>query len=44
MYNALIDAFAIPGQQNMSALTDMITQIKAKSTVTKSRVISTCSV
>ena len=44
MYNALIDAFAIPGQQNMSALTDMITQIKAKSTVTKSRVVSTCSV
>ncbi|PIL23741.1 ATP-binding cassette transporter [Ganoderma sinense ZZ0214-1] len=31
MYNALVSAFTIPGPQNMSALTDMITQIKAKS-------------
>ena len=33
MYNALVAAFAIPGAQNMSALTDMISQVKAKSTV-----------
>ena len=33
MYNALVSAFAIPGSQNMSALTDMISQIKRKSTV-----------
>ena len=33
LYNALVSAFAIPGPQNMSALTDMVTQIKAKSTV-----------
>lgn len=32
LYNALVDAFAIPGKQNMSALTDMIAQIKDKST------------
>ncbi|RDX42676.1 alpha-amylase [Lentinus brumalis] len=32
LYNALVEAFAIPGPQNMSALADMITQIKAKST------------
>ncbi|RPD65845.1 alpha-amylase [Lentinus tigrinus ALCF2SS1-7] len=32
LYNALVDAFAIPGKQNMSALTDMVAQIKAKST------------
>nr|VWO98713.1 N/A [Ganoderma boninense] len=31
MYNALVSAFTIPGPQNISALTDMITQIKAKS-------------
>ncbi|OBZ75401.1 Alpha-amylase 1 [Grifola frondosa] len=28
MYNALVDAFSIPGPQNMSALTDMISQLK----------------
>ena len=33
MYSALVDAFVIPGKQNMSALTDMIAQIKEKSTV-----------
>ncbi|EJF62461.1 alpha-amylase [Dichomitus squalens LYAD-421 SS1] len=31
MYNALVSAFAIPGAQNMSALTDMVSQIKSKS-------------
>ena len=30
MYNALVQAFAIPGPQNMSALKDMITQSKQK--------------
>ncbi len=30
MYGALVDAFAIPGPQNMSAMTDMIAQSKAK--------------
>lgn len=30
MYNALVEAFAIPGPQNMSALKDTITQSKAK--------------
>ncbi|CDO69036.1 Glycoside Hydrolase Family 13 protein [Trametes cinnabarina] len=30
-YNALVSAFAIPGAQNMSALTDMIAQVKQKS-------------
>ncbi len=33
LYNALVSAFTIPGPQNMSALTDMVSQIKAKSTV-----------
>ncbi|KAI1790754.1 alpha-amylase [Ganoderma leucocontextum] len=32
LYNALVSAFTIPGPQNMSALTDMVAQIKAKST------------
>ncbi|KAI0665092.1 alpha-amylase [Cubamyces menziesii] len=31
MYNALVDAFTIPGSQNMSAVTTMIEQIKQKS-------------
>ncbi|OJT14173.1 Alpha-amylase 1 [Trametes pubescens] len=31
MYNALVQAFTIPGPQNMSAVTDMIAQIKQKS-------------
>ncbi|OSD02788.1 glycoside hydrolase family 13 protein [Trametes coccinea BRFM310] len=31
VYNALVAAFAIPGAQNMSALTDMIAQVKQKS-------------
>ena len=30
MYNALVEAFAIPGPQNMSAMTDMIAQSKQK--------------
>ncbi|KAI0698482.1 alpha-amylase [Cytidiella melzeri] len=30
MYNALVDAFAIPGAQNMSALVDMIAQTQLK--------------
>lgn len=30
MYGALVDAFTIPGKQNMSALTDMIAQSKQK--------------
>lgn len=29
-YNALVNAFVLPGAQNMSALTDMIAQSKAK--------------
>jgi alpha-amylase len=29
MYNALVEAFAIPGPQNMSALVDMINQSEA---------------
>ena len=33
MYNALVDAFTIPGSQNMSAVTTMIEQIKQKSSV-----------
>ncbi len=37
LYNALVDAFAIPGPQNMSALADTVAQIQAKSTVTPSR-------
>ncbi|KAI0637259.1 alpha-amylase [Trametes polyzona] len=32
MYNALVEAFTIPGPQNMSAVTEMIKQIKQKST------------
>ncbi|KAI0747849.1 alpha-amylase [Daedaleopsis nitida] len=32
MYNALVDGFAIPGKQNMSAVIDMLAQIKDKST------------
>lgn len=28
MYNALVDAFTIPGPLNMSAMTDMIAQCK----------------
>ncbi|KAH9901106.1 alpha-amylase [Cubamyces lactineus] len=31
MYNALVEAFTIPGAQNMSAVTTMIEQIKQKS-------------
>lgn len=30
MYNALVEAFAIPGPQNMSAMSDMIAQSKQK--------------
>ncbi|KAH0830442.1 glycoside hydrolase family 13 protein [Lanmaoa asiatica] len=30
MYTAIVDAFAIPGQQNMSAMTDTIAQSKQK--------------
>lgn len=30
MYGALVDTFAIPGQQNMSSLADMITQSQQK--------------
>lgn len=30
MYNALVEAFAIPGPQNMSAVTDTIVQSKQK--------------
>ncbi|KIP10336.1 glycoside hydrolase family 13 protein [Phlebiopsis gigantea 11061_1 CR5-6] len=30
MYNALVEAFAIPGPQNMSAMTDVIAQSKQK--------------
>ena len=30
MYTALVEAFAIPGVQNMSALTDMVAQSKAQ--------------
>ncbi|KAJ3528036.1 hypothetical protein NM688_g8046 [Phlebia brevispora] len=30
MYTALVEAFALPGPQNMSALTDMVQQSKAK--------------
>ena len=33
MYTALIDTFAIPGAQNISALVDMINQSKAKFSV-----------
>lgn len=36
MYNALVQAFTIPGPQNMSAVTDMIAQIKQKSSVRRS--------
>ena len=30
MYDAIVNTFAIPGQQNMTALTDMIAQSKQK--------------
>ena len=30
MYNALVDAFAIPGKQNISSLVDTIAQSKKK--------------
>lgn len=30
MYNALVEAFAIPGHQNMTAVTDTIVQAKKK--------------
>ena len=35
VYNALVSAFSIPGPQNMSALVDMIGQVKQKSAVNK---------
>lgn len=35
MYGALVNAFTIPGPQNMSALTDMIAQSKQKYLVTQ---------
>lgn len=33
MYGALVQAFTIPGQQNMSAVTDMIAEQRAKNLV-----------
>lgn len=39
MYNALVNAFAIPGQQNTSALADTIALSKQKFTVIETTLI-----
>jgi hypothetical protein len=42
MYNALVDAFTIPGQQNISAVSDMVAQLKAKFKVCELSHFYTC--
>ena len=41
IYNALVSAFAIPGTQNMSALVDIVGQVKEKSAVMDSSSVCT---